>query len=198
MREMGPEAWKQKEKRRLREHEIYRDPYDGRGHWLREASGPQTSGRKKLELLLLFRQMMFYLKGQILYANATLPEALREVGGRYAEGRSGFLKEPGAFFLRVAERLEEQGDVPFPVIWKEEAERFPPGFPLEAGDHKNLLALGENLGYAHKDMQERTLLFYLEETDGSIGFLKREMESRTKLYRCLGMAAGLFLMVVMA
>lgn len=47
-------------------------------------------------------------------------------------------------------------------------------------------------------MQERTLLFYLEETDGSIGFLKREMESRTKLYRCLGMAAGLFLMVVMA
>ena len=64
--------------------------------------------------------------------------------------------------------------------------------------HKNLLALGENLGYAHKDMQERTLLFYLEETDGSIGFLKREMESRTKLYRCLGMAAGLFLMVVMA
>ena len=60
------------------------------------------------------------------------------------------------------------------------------------------MALGENLGYAHKDMQERTLLFYLEETDGSIGFLKREMESRTKLYRCLGMAAGLFLMVVMA
>ena len=114
--------------------------------------------KEKLELLLLFRQMMFYLKGQILYANATLPEALREVGGRYAEGRSGFLKEPGAFFL----------------------------------------ALGENLGYAHKDMQERTLLFYLEETDGSIGFLKREMESRTKLYRCLGMAAGLFLMVVMA
>ena len=154
--------------------------------------------KEKLELLLLFRQMMFYLKGQILYANATLPEAFREVGGRYAEGRSGFLKEPGAFFLRVAERLEEQGDVPFPVIWKEEAERFPPGFPLEAGDHKNLLALGENLGYAHKDMQERTLLFYLEETDGSIGFLKREMESRTKLYRCLGMAAGLFLMVVMA
>ena len=152
--------------------------------------------KEKLELLLLFRQMMFYLKGQILYANATLPEALREVGGRYAEGRSGFLKEPGAFFLRVAERLEEQGDAPFPVIWKEEAERFPPGFPLEAGDHKNLLALGENLGYAHKDMQERTLLFYLEETDSSIEFLKREMENRTKLYRCLGMAAGLFLMVV--
>lgn len=98
MREMGPEAWKQKEKRRLREHEIYRDPYGWPGHWLREASGPQTSGRKSWSFCSCSRQMMFYLKGQILYANATLPEALREVGGRYAEGRSGFLKEPGAFF----------------------------------------------------------------------------------------------------
>ena len=59
-------------------------------------------------------------------------------------------------------------------------------------------ALGENLGYADRDMQERTLLFYLEQTDDSIRFLKKEMETRTKLYRCLGMAAGLFLMVVMA
>ena len=102
-----------------------------------------------------------------------LPEALREVGGRYAEGRSGFLKEPGAFFFCGWQSVwRSRGDVPFPVIWKEEAERFPPGFPLEAGDHKNLLALGENLGYAHKDMQERTLLFYLEETDGSIEFFK--------------------------
>lgn len=134
MRGMGPEARKQKEKRRLREHEIYRDPYDGRGIGCGRLWAADQ-WKEKLELLLLFRQMMFYLKGQILYANATLPEALREVGGRYAEGRSGFLKEPGAFFLRVAERLEEQGDVPFPVIWKEEAERFPPGFPLEAGDH---------------------------------------------------------------
>ena len=106
--------------------------------------------------------------------------------GRWEDGT----QRAGAVFLRNRAR--------FSCGWQEEAERFPPGFPLEAGDHKNLLALGENLGYAHKDMQERTLLFYLEETDGSIGFLKREMESRTKLYRCLGMAAGLFLMVVMA
>ena len=153
--------------------------------------------KEKLELLLLFRQMMFYLKGQILYANATLPEALREVGGRYAEGRSGFLKEPGAFFLRVAERLEEQGDVPFPVIWKEEAERFPPGFPLEAGDHKNLLALGENLGYAHKDMQERVLLLYLEKLDGEIGGLRGQVREKCRLYTGLGIMAGLFLAVVL-
>lgn len=154
--------------------------------------------KERLRVLLLFRQMIYYLKGQILYANATLPEALLEVGTRFSEGRDGVMKEPGKFFLRVYNRMEEEGQIPFFTIWKEEAGKFPDGFPLDKGDRQNLFALGENLGYADRDMQERTLLFYLEQTDDSIGFLKKEMESRTRLYRCLGMAAGLFLMVVMA
>ena len=57
---------------------------------------------------------------------------------------------------------------------------------------------GENLGYADKKTQERTILFYLEQADDSLAFLKKEMESRTKLYRSLGMAAGLFILVLFA
>ena len=56
---------------------------------------------------------------------------------------------------------------------------------------------GENLGYADKKTQERTILFYLEQADDSLAFLKKEMESRTKLYRSLGMAAGLFILVLL-
>lgn len=90
--------------------------------------------KEKLELLLLVPADDVLFEGTDPVCQRHAAGSAPEVGGRYAEGRSGFLKEPGAFFLRVAERLEEQGDVPFPVIWKEEAERFPPGFPLEAGD----------------------------------------------------------------
>lgn len=154
--------------------------------------------KERLKVLLLFRQMIFYLKGQILYSNATLPEALFEVGERFADGREGTDKEPGLFFLRVFRRMEEEAGAPLFTIWKEEMEKFPTEFPMDKADRQNLSALGENLGYADRDMQERTLLFYLEQTDDSIRFLKKEMETRTKLYRCLGMAAGLFLMVVMA
>lgn len=57
---------------------------------------------------------------------------------------------------------------------------------------------GENLGYADKTTQERTILFYLEQADDSLDFLKKETESRTKLYRSLGMAAGLFILVLFA
>jgi len=154
--------------------------------------------KERLSVLLLFRQMVYYLKGQILYSNSTLPEALCEVGTRFMDGREGNLKEPGRFFIRVQERIAKERGTPFFAIWKEEAGRFPEGFPMDKKDLQNLSQLGENLGYADRDMQERTLLFYLEQTDDSIAFLKKEMENRTRLYRCLGMAAGLFLMVIMA
>ena len=154
--------------------------------------------KEKLDILLLIRQMIFFLKGQILYSNSTLPEALLEVGTRFSDGREGNFKEPGCFFLRVFERTEKEAGTPFFTIWKEEAEKLPERFPMDQADRQNLAALGEHLGYADRSMQERTLLFYLEQTDDSISALKKEMESRTKLYRCLGMAAGLFLLVVMA
>ena len=86
----------------------------------------------------------------------------------------------------------------FAEIWKEEMEKFPDDFPLRKQDLEALQALGENLGYADKKTQERTILFYLEQADDSLAFLKKEMESRTKLYRSLGMAAGLFILVLFA
>ncbi|MCI9570073.1 MAG: sporulation protein [Lachnospiraceae bacterium] len=153
--------------------------------------------KERVQILLLLRQMVFYLKGQILYSNATLPEALGEVGKRFQNGRSGVFAEPGSLFLRVQKRMEEESGIPFFAIWKEEVERLPDDFPMSAADRQTLSSLGENLGYADRDMQERTLLFYLEQTEGAIAFLKKESESRTKLYRCLGMAAGLFLLVML-
>lgn len=154
--------------------------------------------KERLEVLLLFRKMVYCLKGQILYSNATLPEALGEVGARFQEGRSGVYLEPAKLFLRVKERMEAERGTAFFLIWREEVEKLPEDFPMARADRQALLSLGENLGYAGRDMQERTLLFYLEQADDSIAYLKKEMEGKTKLYRSLGMAAGLFLMVVLA
>lgn len=162
-------------------------------------AGFMAAGRwkERLEILLLFRKMMFYLKGEILYANSTLPEALFQVAHRFMEGRDGLYLEPSRFFLRVHNRLEDEAGTPFFVVWKDEVGKLPTGFPMDKGDRQALAGLGENLGYADRGMQERTLLFYLEQLDDSIAFLKKELEARTKLYRSLGAASGLFLAVIM-
>ena len=127
-----------------------------------------------------------------------LPEALKEIGSRFSDGNSGMAAEAGLFFLRVEKRMEEEAGKAFAEIWKEEIEKFPDDLPLRKQDLEALQALGENLGYADKKTQERTILFYLEQADDSLAFLKKEMESRTKLYRSLGMAAGLFILVLFA
>ena len=127
-----------------------------------------------------------------------LSEGAEEIGSRFSDGNSGMAAEAGLFFLRVEKRMEEEAGKPFAEIWKEEMEKFPDDLPLRKQDLEALQALGENLGYADKKTQERTILFYLEQADDSLAFLKKEMESRTKLYRSLGMAAGLFILVLFA
>lgn len=154
--------------------------------------------KTRLEILQLFRQMIYHLKGQILYANATLPEALLEVGIRFTTDRDGIFRAPGDFFSGVCNRLDGDRRIPFSQVWKEEAEKISQDVPMSETDRRNLAALGENLGYADRTMQERTLLFYLEQTDDAIATLKQEVEVKGKLYRTLGMAAGVFLMVVLA
>lgn len=152
----------------------------------------------RVKILLLFRQMMVYLKSRILYSNETLPEALKEVGTRFADEKSGMEAEAGLFFLRVEKRMEEERGKSFSEIWKEELDKLPEDLPMRNEDLRALRSLGENLGYADKTTQERTILFYLEQADDSLAFLKKETESRTKLYRSLGMAAGLFILVLFA
>ena len=107
-------------------------------------------------------------------------------------------RSSSSFFLRVEKRMEEEKGRPFSEIWVEETEKFPDDLPLGKQDIEAIRTLGKNLGYADKKTQERTILFYLEQTDDSLAFLKKEMESRTKLYRSLGMAAGLFILVLFA
>ena len=153
--------------------------------------------RDRLDILCMFRQMIYHLKSRILYSNEPLPEALYEVGSRFSEGKTGSFAEPGKLFLAVAERARENRNLSFSVIWKEAVESIPKDCPLAAADRQNLSALGENLGYADRGMQERTLLFYLEQTDDAIAFLKKEADGRMKLYRSLGVAAGLFLFVLL-
>ena len=145
----------------------------------------------RVKMLGIFRQMAVYLKARILFSFSAS-------GSRFSDGNSGMAAEAGFFFLRVEKRMEEEAGKAFAEIWKEEMEKFPDDLPLRKQDLEALRALGENLGYADKKTQERTILFYLEQADDSLAFLKKEMESRTKLYRSLGMAAGLFILVLFA
>lgn len=153
--------------------------------------------RLRLRVLEQLRQMIYFLKGEILYGHTALGEALRRVGERCRkpEGERGLEGMP-LFFLSVAERIERQEGESFSLIWKEELEKIN-DIPLKESDLSSLKALGDHLGYLDLEMQERNLLLYIEQLDGQIMFLKQNVKERTKLYTSLGVMGGLFLSIVM-
>ena len=113
--------------------------------------------RLRLRWLEQLRQMIYFLKGEILYGHTALGEALERVGKRCqrAEGERGS-KELPLFFLSVARRIQEQEGEAFSTIWREELDPIKET-PLKEEDVASLQELGKHLGYLDLDMQERYL-----------------------------------------
>ena len=146
--------------------------------------------RQRIAELEQLKQMVFLLKGQILYANAPLSEAMETVGRRM----DGAL---GALFQETAASIEKRPGEPFPVIWKEAAARLDGRTALSKSDRQTLQALGEHLGFLDRETQERTLLLYLEQVDTELQALREHRQERCRLYTSLGIMGGLFLAVIL-
>ena len=71
------------------------------------------------------------------------------------------------------------------------------GHALSRSDLAALAALGEHLGFLDRDMQERTLLLYLEQLDLQIQALREHRQERCRLYSSLGIMGGLFLTILL-
>ena len=143
--------------------------------------------RERLELLTALRQLIYYLKGEILYGRGTLAEALlysgKKAGGPF-----------GTMFKNTAVQIEQRDGTPFSQVWRREADKLA-CLPLASGDWEALKALGDSLGYLDLAMQERTLLLYLEQLDETIDYLKKHKREKCRLYVSLGIMGGLFLTI---
>ena len=149
--------------------------------------------KERLRLLEKLRQMIYFLKGEITYSHAPLAEALERVGRR----SGGPL---GDMFVRASERICTQEGESLQEIWSGEIRTTAAGakkLPLTRADLEQFTALGEHLGYLDVDMQERTLLLYLEQLDLSIEYLQAHRQEKCRLYTSLGVMGGIFLVIVM-
>ena len=81
--------------------------------WGAAGTGIWFAGRYRQRILELeqLKQMVFLLKGQILYAGAPLPEAFGTVGKRVAGALGNLFQETEAL-------LEAQPGEPFPTLWR--------------------------------------------------------------------------------
>ncbi len=149
--------------------------------------------RQRLCLLQGLRRLVYFLKGEITYSRAPLPEALKLAGAR-----SGGVF--GELFLKAAGRIARQEGESFKELWEEQVEELEARrgeLALTGEDFQSLKELGSHLGYLDLEMQERTIGLYLEQLDLTISDLQERGRDMCRLYTSLGLMGGLFLVILL-
>jgi len=140
--------------------------------------------------LRLLKQAIYMLRGEVKYAKSTLPEAFGMLAVRVGPPFAGF-------FGNLEQELAWQQGRSFRDLWDEEIERSLGKSTLRREELEKLKRLGEGLGYLDLEMQLATIELYLEQLEEDISKAGQELHTKQKLYRSLGMAAGVFLVILL-
>lgn len=128
------------------------------------------------------------LAGEIRFCQTPLCEALRAVSGEKTDSFS-------SFFARLAGRLEE-GEGEFGWLWEEELALYLRDSLLRE-EAELLFYLGRQLGNLDLEAQLKALNRFSEQWQEHIRELRGRQESKARLYRCLGVSAGVFLAILL-
>lgn len=140
--------------------------------------------------LRLLKQLIYMLRGEIKYTKTPLPEAFSNMADRLPEPFGPFLRE-------TAEEMRGMEGKSFCELWREQVEKCLSGTRLTKEEREQLGDLGEVLGYLDLEMQLSSLELYLERLELCIREAQETMAAKQKLYQSLGVAAGIFLVILL-
>lgn len=140
--------------------------------------------------LRMLKQMLYMLRGEIKYTKSPLPEAFEHIAPRLPEPFSRFLAE-------TAEQMENLDGQSFPQLWQAQIDRCLSKTHLRKEEKEQLAALGEVLGYLDLDMQLSSIELYLEQLELAIAQSREALATKQKLYQSLGVAGGIFLVILL-
>lgn len=145
--------------------------------------------KKRIRLLQELRKMAVMLTSEITYANATMEEAFAHMEKRFAAPLN-------LFFGNLSKRLREGEHGLLCEIFKSQVQQDLSGIGLKKGDLESLQALGEQLGYPDLQIQKKNLDYYLEQVNEACVQAQQEYKEKEKMFRCLGISAGVFLVIL--
>ena len=146
--------------------------------------------KQRIRVLLQLRRMAVMLSGEITCANAAMEEAFYRVSQR--------VEDPVRTFLgHVRDRMEAGENGLLGDIFCTQMEKDLKGWGLKKTDLESLGTLGSQLGYLDVQMQKKTLDYYLEQVNDAWLLAVQEYREKEKLFRCLGISAGVFLVILL-
>ena len=144
----------------------------------------------RLDQMRTVRQILHMLKGEINYSVSTLAESFAVIAGKVPPPFQEFLEQ-------AAERMEALDGRTLEQIWRQEISRIRKKTSLSAEDIREWENLGGRLGYLDRAMQLQLIDLFLLQWEEKIRVLEQECGKTCRLYRYLGILAGLLITVTL-
>lgn len=146
--------------------------------------------KSRLRLLKDMKYMYQLLQNEIRYTGLPLPEIFKSIAEK--------LKDPlGSALIRVSESMAWERGESFSRVWEEEMEKGLLGMPLTDRQKSLLLRFPESTGLSQAEGQAKVMQRQIEELDRWIAQLEQEEKSKNKVIMSLGIAAGIFLSILL-
>jgi stage III sporulation protein AB len=136
------------------------------------------------------RQLLYILQSEIQYSRTYLAEAFSNI--------SGFVKSPYNVWLRQLHfRLERKNDGSMNKMWKETIDEYLIDVRLPNKQKEQLKELGVCLGCADISVQMKYMELLGNQLELAMEEMREELQMKKKLYRCIGIASGLFIAILL-
>lgn len=145
--------------------------------------------QERPQVLRALQGALAFLATEIAYAATPLPEALLRAARLSSGPVAGFLRD-------VGEALQNDPGTPVAEVWRRAAARRP-HWCLTPDDEAVLLDLGATLGQSHAADQEKHLRLALAQLARLQERAEAQRDAQVRLWRCLGLCAGGFLVLLL-
>lgn len=149
-----------------------------------------TNAKDRIIQLDIIKKVIIMLRGEIKYSGTSLPESLKHISERI---NISFIRE---FFENVSSDLNQMTEKSFKNIWYENISHYFENSALSKTDLEQFKNLGDNLGYLDRDMHLNTIDLYLEHLNMDLKNATEEIAEKCKVYKCVSIAAGMFITII--
>lgn len=147
--------------------------------------------KQRVEELIYVKKLMLMFKGELRYKNAMLSDAFMSVANRS--------KKPyDRLFAGLSEATEENHSMTMAKVFSSKIdELLTDDTFLKKEDIQWFKELGETMGYQDQKMQLANIDLYIDRLSSLIDEEKEKMNETIKLYRTLGVMAGLLVAIAL-
>lgn len=145
--------------------------------------------RKRIRMLEKLARMLDHMARELEFGREPLPQ----IFGKLSRKNAGQLQ----LFLQAVSKELAVEDVSMGDIFSRNIRRYMEGGDLSGDDLKRLYGFGSELGYPDRQLQIHTVEIYRQEISALVEELKKQYPQSCRLFRTLGMTAGILLAVLL-